>query len=264
MIKRSFLASAALALSMTFGAGTVSAAPVAVDLQLVLAVDVSGSVDSNEFALQRDGYVDAFNNPLIQTAITNGAIGSIAVTYVYWATNAVQSIGWTLIDSAASASAFATAISNVTRPGSIGGLTGIGNAINFSAGLFGQTDADGDLLFTSTRQLIDISGDGTNNTGTAPGTARDAFLNGAPTGTTRAINAVAIQSSSLVDYYEDNVIGGPNSFVLFASDFTTFGAAIQQKLLREIQPEPVSAPATLSLVGLALVGLAVIRRRRSA
>jgi hypothetical protein len=169
MIKRSFLASAALALSMTFGAGTVSAAPVAVDLQLVLAVDVSGSVDSTSSRCSAMVTSRRSTECAIQNAITGGTLGSIAVTYVYWAGQAAADVGWTLIDSATSANSFAAAISAAPRP--FGGLTGIGAAINFSAGLFGQTDTDGDLLFTSTRQLIDISGDGTNNTGDCAGTA---------------------------------------------------------------------------------------------
>ena len=156
------------ALGLMTVSGTANAVPV--DLELVLAVDVSTSVDSTEFNLQKQGYVDAFNNPVIQQAINDGAIGSIAATLVYWSTNQEQSVAWNLIDDGTAgitAADFAALIDGTTRPGtgSIGFATGIGDAITFSDGLFDPNGYEG------TRTVIDVSGDGTSNIGSDPSTA---------------------------------------------------------------------------------------------
>ncbi|TVR79254.1 MAG: DUF1194 domain-containing protein [Rhodospirillales bacterium] len=252
------LAMAAVALGLA--APQSSEAAIAVDLALVLAVDVSGSVDATEFALQRDGYVQAFQNAAVQQKIQDGALGQIAVTYVYWsgATEQQQTVPWTLINDAASANTFAGAIAAATRPFS--GLTGVGAAINFSANLINTASIGGEAI-NATREIIDVSGDGTNNSGPAAAGARDAFLAGATDGN-RAINGIAIESQSVFNWYVANVQGGPNSFTLFASDFVTFASAINDKLLREIDPEEVVEPGTLSVLGLGLVGLGLMARRR--
>jgi hypothetical protein len=246
----------------------VPASAVPVDLNLVLAADVSGSVDATDFALQRDGYAAAFNNPALWNAISQGAIGQIAATLVYWSDGAVQSVGWTVIDSLASSQAFATAIGLAPRPSS--GGTGLANAIDFSAGLLASAPND------ATRSVIDISGDGaeseqcTFNQLNCPAvqTARDNAL----AGPANTINALWIddrdffgddptdQVNALI-YGTTNVIGGPGAFQNIVQDFPEFEDAIEAKLIREVGPT-VPEPGTLALLGIGLTALGTRLRRR--
>ncbi|MBI1393175.1 MAG: DUF1194 domain-containing protein [Alphaproteobacteria bacterium] len=254
MIKFKHIAVAAGAAIMSaLGAQQANAAPVAVDLELQLLVDVSNSISTGEFNLQRTGYSNAFRNATIQNQILNGVIGKIAVELIYWSSSNQQNVatGWALIDSVASANAFADAIDATTRP--YNGNTGVGEALAFGAPRFDTNDFDG------TRQVIDLSGDGQDNSGNvAPATARDAALAAG----VDAINALAIGSMSLVDYFNANVIGGTGAFTVFAADFDAFGAAIIEKLGREITPEiPLPGALPLMLTGMALFGWT--RRRKS-
>lgn len=235
------------------------AGPITVDLELVLAVDVSGSVDANEYAGQKNGYINAFNSTEVQNAILGGDLGRIAVTYVEWSSisRQAQLVDWFLINSTESASDFATAIEGTQRAWP-GGQTAIGTAIEYSTGLFSFNNPDAG--YVGNRKVIDISGDGQRNSGSQPAIARDAALAAG----VDTINAIAIESLSLEDYFRNNVIGGDGAFALFASDFEgEFETAIQRKLEIEISGgTPVSEPATIGLMGLGLLSLLAARRRK--
>jgi hypothetical protein len=258
-MKRWYLGAALGSLCLAFGAINASATPTAVDLELVLAVDISGSINDAEYNLQKTGYVNAFNNLSLWNAIEAGALDKIAVTYVEWsgAAQQYQLVDWTLIDSYASSQTFASAIGATTRAGGEAyNLTAPGSAINYSAGLFIDNGYDG------TRNVIDVSGDGSRNDGAITATARDAaFSNGI------SINGLVIEGSEagLFNWYVNNVQIGPNSFVIAASGFDTFGTAVSDKLEREIinPPNVIPEPTTMLLFGTGLAGLVAVGRKRS-
>jgi len=221
-----------------------------VDLELVLAVDVSGSMDEGEQALQRGGYVAAFLHPEVLAAIGGGVYGRIAVTYVEWAGPRAQAvvIPWRAVDGQASAEEFAAALK--AAPTSRIHGTSISGALAFAGALF---DANG---FTGLRQAIDVSGDGPNNMGPPVVAARDAVLargvtiNGLPL-TLRggsAWNAPYGLPGGLLDiYYEDCVIGGPGAFFLSVQAPEQLADAIRRKLVLEIAGQPPTVrPAQFS------------------
>jgi hypothetical protein len=217
---RLVIAAAVLAASMA------AAAARTIDLALVLAVDVSGSVNAERFELQRQGYAKAFASREVIDAIASGENRTIAVTLVEWsgATHQRQMVGWTIISDANSAIAFGSAISETPR--AFADWTSISGALDFALALFDQVEG-----VTPLRRVIDVSGDGINNNGRPINDARSDAVNAGVT-----INGLPILSEypTLDDYYRDNVIGGPSSFVVAVSDFDGFGSAILGKLVREI------------------------------
>jgi len=215
-----------------------------VDLELVLAVDVSWSMDYDEQVLQRAGYVAAFRHPEVIAAIESGDWGRIAVTYMEWAGAQSQQVKvpWRLIDGAAAAHALAdelatTTISRMRR-------TSISGALDHSAGLF---EGNG---FEGMRQTVDVSGDGPNNMGRMVTRARDELLAAGVT-----INGLPIMIKGnnpggyfnlreLDIYYEDCVIGGFGAFMITVDDPAQFAEAIRRKLVLEIAAAaPVAVPA---------------------
>lgn len=214
---------------LVLAGGSAAAAEAEVDLELVIAVDVSGSMDAEEFALQREGYVAAIRHPDFVGAIRAGGHGRIALTYVEWSGSDRQAVTvpWRLIDGADSARAFADVLA--ARPLVIDRGTSISAALLFGVGLF---DANG---FDGVRRVIDVSGDGPNNYGPTITAARDyavaqgVVINGLP---------ILIRPSPLYPamdrYYTDCVIGGVGSFVLPITSREEFAEAIRQKLVIEV------------------------------
>lgn len=246
---RKWMAVAAFVLIV--GAGAPGDGPAAradegqVDLLLVLAADVSRSVDERKFKLQREGYAAAIVDPRVVRAMTAGANGRIAVVFVEWASEFEQKIilDWTVIANAHDAQGVSDNMRGAAR--SFWGRTSISAAIDFGMGLLARSP------FQASRRIIDISGDGTNNSGRDVTSARDAAIAQGVT-----INGLVILSEvplptnpshthppgGLTAYYENNVIGGPGAFVLEAESFETFGQLLISKLIKEIAalaPRPV-------------------------
>lgn len=214
-----------------------------VDLELVLAVDASGSVDQREFQLQLGGIAAGFRDPEVQRAIASGELGRIAVALMIWsdATSKKAVSKWQLIDSSAAAQAFARlALSQVTRRKSFLGKggTGIGAAIGRGIQMIRRNGFEG------TRKVIDVSGDG-HETPLQFGEAM-ALPEAHRRATKRRIwiNGLAILSDdpNLTSYYERKVIAGPGSFVITAQDYDDFARAMKLKLLREIRVLTGRAP----------------------
>lgn len=237
--------------------GSAAATEAQVDLELVIAVDVSGSMDAEEFALQRDGYVAAIRHPEFVTAIRSGAHGRIALTYVEWSGADRQSVivPWALIDGSAAANAFAAALA--AQPLVIDRGTSISAALLFGTAQFAANAFDGE------RRVIDISGDGPNNYGPTVTMARDyavgegVVINGLP---------ILIRPSPLFPemdrYYTDCVIGGMGSFVLPIRTRDEFGLAIRRKLVIEVAARP-SAARIIQAAGTAPADCIIGERLRS-
>lgn len=213
--------------------------PEEVDVALVLAVDVSYSMDLDELALQRNGYIEAFRSKQLHEAIAKGAIGRIAVTYFEWAGGHFQQVvkPWTVIDTPQSAIAFAEELGEA--PTVRGRRTSISSAIDLGVLLLEQANVQ------AMRRVIDISGDGANNDGRPVTAARDEArdkgiaINGLP---------VMLKQASYFDidnldaYYEDCVITGIGAFVIPIRERHHFVDATRTKLVREIAELPAGEP----------------------
>jgi len=218
---------------------------VPVDVQLVLAVDISYSMDLDELRLQREGYFEALQSAEFLSAVKEGMHGRIAVTYVEWAGFGIQHrlLPWRLLDGPASAASIVGEIGQA--PMRRGRRTSISGALRFSAALLN------DSPYRGIRRVIDISGDGANNEGPLVTVARDETLakgitiNGLPVVLNRPSSAT-MDIPDLDIYYEDCVIGGPGAFVVPVREKNEFASAIRKKLLLEIAgrtPEPKLVPA---------------------
>ncbi len=211
----------------------------AVDVLLVLAVDVSRSTDEEEARMQRDGYASAIIDPQLTDVIGTGAIGAIGLCYMEWSGDDWQRVvmPWRRIADRSDAEAWAEALMLHT-PRAIG-WTSISGAIDMSRRLFAQAP------WEATRRVVDISGDGTNNSGRPAQDARDdavaegITINGLP-----ILSEMTIPGSMPLDeYYREHVIGGPGSFVVVADDFRSFARAVRRKLILEIAgtaPDPMN------------------------
>jgi len=233
---------AALALALL--AALVVAAPARagnVDLLLVLAADVSRSIDDSEFALQRKGYAAALSDPRVLKAITGGPNRSIALTFVEWSSADEQKtvVDWTVLHDGEDAAVVAGQI--LAAPRSFLARTSISAAIDFSLQRLAASPVTGE------HKVIDISGDGTNNAGRPVTEARDeavargVTINGLAIINTQTAPGFTMHTQppgGLPNYYKDNVIGGPGAFLLVVENFETFADAMARKLVSEIAGLP--------------------------
>jgi len=208
-----------------------------VDLLLVLASDVSRSVDHPKFLLQREGYASAVSNPQVLDAIKSGAHGKIGLCFIEWSGYGAQKvvISWTAIDGPASARKFGDQLFELPR--SFADRTSISGGIDFAVSQLASAP------FDAARRTIDVSGDGTNNAGRDVRLARDdatakgIVINGLVILSDRQVPWNAEHTNppgGLENYYRENVIGGPGAFVMVAEDFQSFGRAIIKKMIAEI------------------------------
>lgn len=204
---------------------------------IVLAADVSRSISESEFELQRKGYAAAMTDSRVLRAIADAEQHGVAISFVEWAGPDEQAVvaDWTIVRDGETAAAIATTI--LKAPRSFVGRTAIGSAIEFAVRRFAAIPAKAE------RRVVDVSGDGTSNSGTPVTEARDAAIGAGIT-----INGLAIINNDLnpgytfhthppgglSKYYEENVIGGPGAFLMQVVNFDTFAEAITRKLVAEI------------------------------
>jgi hypothetical protein len=233
MRRRTLLSSLAAALAAP--ALPLGARPAAVDLLLLLAVDVSRSMDETEARLQRDGYVEALRDPAVLAAIAEGPLGAIGLSYLEWSGPEHQMLllPWTCIDSPRAAEGCAARLH--AAPVGVGTWTAIGTALDRTRAVFESAP------FAAERRVIDVSGDGVSNAGGPVDAARDRVLdqgiviNGLPVMRDGGVwNPIGGGALPLDAYFRELVVGGPGAFVLPAEDFRSFGQAVRRKLVQEI------------------------------
>jgi hypothetical protein len=228
---RRLCGSAALALGLCLAPQSNAAEPV--DIELVLAVDVSLSMSPDELEIQRQGYAAALVHDRVIEAIAAGVHGRIAVTYVEWAGSTTQHIvvPWTAIATRSDAERFVRQLS--AQPPNSARRTSISGALEFGADLFAESG------FRGMKRVIDISGDGPNNQGAAVTGSRDALvaqgitINGLPLMTNGGLSS-AYDVEDLDLYYQDCVIGGPGAFMIPVNDWSQFPEAVRRKLVLEL------------------------------
>jgi len=219
-----------------------------VDLLLVLASDVSRSVDTRKFELQRQGYAAALSNPRVIDAIKSGPNGRIAICFVEWsgATSQKLVIDWTIVSDLASARKIGDQMLELPRS--------FADRTSISAGLEFSMHELNIAPFEAPRRTIDVSGDGTNNSGRDIASVRDEVLARGVT-----INGLVILSDTplpwnpehtnppggLDGYYRNNVVGGPGAFVMVAENHNSFGQAIVKKMIAEIAWLEAAQPAVM-------------------
>ena len=216
----------AAALLLALASGAPGRAQIMVDLQLVLAVDASGSVNTYRFELQKRGYVAALRNPRVLGAILSGGTQSIALTMMQWTGPFLQRevLPWTLLKDEASVKSAAAVIEETPRR-LFGGGTSISGAIDYAMAMFPRSP------FKAERRVIDISGDGANNNGRSVVRARDEAV--AADVTINGLPILAVEPD-LAEHYRDYVIGGPGAFMVVAENFENFADAILKKMIIEI------------------------------
>ena len=213
----------------------VSSSADTVDVELQIIIDVSQSVNATEYELQRDGTANALKDPTVGTALIGGPEGSTAISVWEFSSDgtATKVIDWTIIDSLQDGIDLGNLISGLSRSSS--GLTAVGSAIN---------DAYPDIFsndITSTKKVMDVSGDGETNDGDDTPTARD---NALAAGVDQ-INGLPIGAQFVTDFYTNNVVGGAGAFVESVDDFADFEPAIIQKLIKEAGEEPTPVAGEL-------------------
>lgn len=243
-------------------AAATPAQAIVVDAELLLLMDVSGSVNGTEYDLQKTGYRNAFQSAAVHSALASTANG-IAVQLVQWsgATQQTVSVGWAHLTGVASANAFAASIDAMSR--AFSGSTGLGEAVSVGALMFGTETGGTANGFESSRQIIDVSGDGADNTGTISTAAgRTTALNAG----VDVINSIAILGEAgLLSHYTTDLVGGTNAngssaFVLTASTFGDFETAITNKLVAEVTGTGIPEPGMMLIMGLGIAGIAMRRR----
>jgi hypothetical protein len=231
MRRRSILAAAIAAPAILRARRASAMEPV--DVELVLAVDVSRSVDEQEQEMQFRGYANAFRDPRLAEAMMRGPLGSAAVTLFTWSDWNIQEhlVGWTRLDSPLACRRFAEALDAAPRRTHL--YTSISGAMDFAGRLFGQG-------FEGTRRVVDISGDGINNSGRELEAARrdvlaqGIILNGLAVLDRTPAPASLGPSQPLDAYYRERVIGGPGAFLMVAEGFESFEHAVRRKVIREV------------------------------